>query len=117
MELRWNTPQVHSNRCHARRTAGVWLVRDSFVLQTIGRGSFVGEAVGLHVADAARDYIHLHRGDPDALASSLERVQRAATPILHSLAPAKGAPAFKAGPLMRSFWVVNTHQKGRSTAR
>ena len=56
MELRWNTPQVHSHRCHARRTAGVWLVRDSFVLQTIGRGSFVGEAVGLHVADAARDY-------------------------------------------------------------
>ena len=42
----------------------------------------VGSAVGLNTADASRDYIHLYRGDRDALASSLERVQRAASLML-----------------------------------
>jgi hypothetical protein len=38
--------------------------------------------VGLNTADASRDYIHLYRGDRDALASSLDRIQRAASAIL-----------------------------------
>jgi hypothetical protein len=42
----------------------------------------VGSAVGVNTADASRDYIHLYRGDRDALASSLERVQRAASVML-----------------------------------
>jgi hypothetical protein len=45
----------------------------------------VGQAVGLEVADAARDYIHLYRGDSNALAASLDRVQRTASSILQSI--------------------------------
>jgi hypothetical protein len=36
----------------------------------------VGQAVGLDVTDAARDYIHLYRGDAAALIESLGRIQR-----------------------------------------
>jgi len=42
----------------------------------------VGGAVGLNTADASQDYIHLYRGDREALADSLNRVQRAASAIL-----------------------------------
>jgi hypothetical protein len=45
----------------------------------------VGEARGLSVLDSARDYIHLCRGDRDALGASLHRIQRAATTILSAL--------------------------------
>jgi len=38
--------------------------------------------VGLDVTDAARDYIQLYRGDRNALAQSLDRIQRAASAIL-----------------------------------
>jgi hypothetical protein len=39
----------------------------------------------LEVAEAVRDYIQLYRGDAEALAASLERIQRTASSILRSL--------------------------------
>jgi len=39
----------------------------------------------LDVTDAARDYIHLYRGDRAALAQSLERIQRTAAAILATI--------------------------------
>jgi hypothetical protein len=45
----------------------------------------VGGAVGLDTANASRDYIHLYRGDREALARSLDRIQRAASTILATL--------------------------------
>ena len=42
----------------------------------------VSGAVGLDTADASRDYIHLYRGDREALAGSLDRIQRTASVIL-----------------------------------
>ena len=41
---------------------------------------------GLKTADASRDYIHLYHGDRDALAASLDRIQRAASRILKAVA-------------------------------
>jgi hypothetical protein len=38
--------------------------------------------VGLDTADSSRDYIHLDRGDREALANSLVRIQLAASAIL-----------------------------------
>jgi hypothetical protein len=35
----------------------------------------VAHGIGLDVTDAARDYIHLYRGDSDALVKSLDRIQ------------------------------------------
>jgi len=61
--------------------------RDTRELEAEAVAFVVGEAVGLHVADAARDYIHLYRGDREALANSLERVQRVAALILGALDP------------------------------
>ncbi len=45
----------------------------------------VGQAVGLEVAEASRDYIHLYRGDAAALAASLDRIQRTGSCILRSI--------------------------------
>jgi len=45
----------------------------------------VGGAVGLDTVDASRDYIHLYRGDREALARSLDRIQRAASTVLATL--------------------------------
>jgi hypothetical protein len=45
----------------------------------------VGGAVGLNTSDASRDYIHLYRGDREALASSLDRIQSAASVILTAI--------------------------------
>ena len=42
----------------------------------------VGHAIGLDVTDAARDYIHLYRGDGATLAESLSRIQRTGAAIL-----------------------------------
>ena len=42
----------------------------------------VGQAIGLDVTDAARDYIQLYRGDGAALAESLGRIQRTAAIVL-----------------------------------
>jgi hypothetical protein len=51
----------------------------------------VGQAAGLDVADASRDYIHLYRGDSDALAASLDRIRRTASSILQSIGVADKA--------------------------
>jgi hypothetical protein len=59
--------------------------RDTRELEAEAVAFVVGGAVGLDVADASRDYIHLYRGDRDALAQSLDRIQHAATTILASL--------------------------------
>jgi hypothetical protein len=61
--------------------------RDTRELEAEAVAFVVGEAIGLRVADAARDYIHLYRGDREALANSLERVQRTAAVILGALCP------------------------------
>jgi hypothetical protein len=45
----------------------------------------VGEAVGLEVGQSTKDYIQLYRGDRDALAQSLDRIQRAASVVLGAL--------------------------------
>ena len=45
----------------------------------------VGQAIGLEVAEASRDYIHLYRGDSNALTASLERIQRTASSILQAI--------------------------------
>ena len=45
----------------------------------------VGQAIGLNVTDAARDYIHLYRGDSAALAESLGGIQRTASAILTAI--------------------------------
>ena len=56
--------------------------RDTRELEAEAVAFVVGGAVGLATADASRDYIHLYRGDREALAGSLERIQRAASVIL-----------------------------------
>jgi hypothetical protein len=56
--------------------------RDTRELEAEAVAFVVGGAVGLNTADASRDYIHLYRGDREALSGSLDRVQRAASVIL-----------------------------------
>jgi hypothetical protein len=56
--------------------------RDTRELEAEAVAFVVGGAVGVSTADASRDYIHLYRGDREALARSLDRVQRAASAIL-----------------------------------
>jgi hypothetical protein len=43
------------------------------------RAHVAGEGIGLEVAEAACDYIHLYRGDREALTSSLDHIQHAAS--------------------------------------
>jgi hypothetical protein len=43
---------------------------------------------GLNTSDSSRDYIHLYRGDREALAGSLDRIQRAASVILTAVSSA-----------------------------
>jgi hypothetical protein len=62
--------------------------RDVRELEAEAVAFVVGEAVGLDVGDAARDYIHLYRGDRDALLTSLDRIQAAASTILRTCEPA-----------------------------
>ena len=59
--------------------------RDTRELEAEAVAFVVGEAVGLQVGDAARDYIHLYRGDRDALVASLEAIRAAAATILDAL--------------------------------
>jgi hypothetical protein len=59
--------------------------RDTRELEAEAVAFVVGGAVGLDTADASRDYIHLYRGDREALARSLDRIQRAASTILAAL--------------------------------
>lgn len=56
--------------------------RDTRELEAEAVAFVVGEAVGLQVAQAAVDYLHLYNGDSAALAASLDRIQRAASVIL-----------------------------------
>ena len=65
--------------------------RDTRELEAEAVAFVVGEAVGLDTAHASRDYIHLYRGDREALARSLDRVQRTASTILAALA--SGVPS------------------------
>jgi hypothetical protein len=59
--------------------------RDTRELEAEAVAFVVGQAVGLDIADAARDYIQLYRGDAAALTASLDRIQRAASHILRAL--------------------------------
>jgi hypothetical protein len=59
--------------------------RDRRELEAEAVAFVVGRAVGLDTANASRDYIHLYRGDREALAGSLDRIQRTASMILATL--------------------------------
>jgi hypothetical protein len=56
--------------------------RDMRELEAEAVAFVVGSAVGLDTADSSRDYIHLYRGDREALSHSLVPIQRAASAIL-----------------------------------
>ena len=56
--------------------------RDTRELEAEAVAFVVGGAVGLDTAVASADYISLYRGDREALAASLDRIQRAASVIL-----------------------------------
>lgn len=47
----------------------------------------ISSACGLETGTAAKDYIHLYRGDKEMLASSLQRIQLTSSAILASLLP------------------------------
>ena len=59
--------------------------RDTRELEAEAVAFVVGQTLGLDVLDTARDYIHLYRGDREALAGSLERIQRTAVTILKAV--------------------------------
>jgi hypothetical protein len=56
--------------------------RDTRELEAEAVAFIVGEAAGLDAGEAARDYVHLYHGDREALAASLDRIQRTASTIL-----------------------------------
>ena len=62
--------------------------RDTRELEAEAVAFVVGGAVGLNTSDASRDYILLYRGDREALAGSLDRIQRAASVILAAISAA-----------------------------
>jgi hypothetical protein len=62
--------------------------RDTRELEAEAVAFVVGEVVGLQVAQAAVDYLHLYNGDSTALAASLDRIQRAASVILAAVSAA-----------------------------
>jgi hypothetical protein len=62
--------------------------RDTRELEAEAVAFVVGGAVGLNTSDSSRDYIHLYRGDREALAASLDRIQRAASVILTAVSAA-----------------------------
>jgi len=59
--------------------------RDTRELEAEAVAFVGGGAVGLDTSDASRDYIHLYRGDREALSGSLNRIQRAASMILNAI--------------------------------
>jgi hypothetical protein len=59
--------------------------RDTRELEAEAVAFVVSYAIGLDVADASRDYLHLYRGDRAALAQSLTRVQQTAATILQAI--------------------------------
>ncbi|MEP7308806.1 MAG: hypothetical protein ABJA98_25140 [Acidobacteriota bacterium] len=56
--------------------------RDTRELEAEAVAFVVGEAIGLDARQSSRDYLHLYNGDREALAGSLDRIQRAASMIL-----------------------------------
>jgi hypothetical protein len=62
--------------------------RDVRELEAEAVAFVVGEAIGLRVGEAARDYIHLYRGDRNRLVASMDRIRAAATTIINSIDPA-----------------------------
>jgi hypothetical protein len=56
--------------------------RDTRELEAEAVAFVVGGAVGLNTSESSRDYIHLYRGDREALVGSLDRIHRAASLIL-----------------------------------
>jgi hypothetical protein len=62
--------------------------RDTRELEAEAVAYVVSSAVGLDTVKASRDYIHLYRGDREALARSLDRIQRTASVILAAVADA-----------------------------
>jgi hypothetical protein len=63
--------------------------RDPRELEAEAVAFVVGGAVGIDTSDASRDYIHLYRGDREALSASLDRVQHAASIILKAVSIAE----------------------------
>jgi len=63
--------------------------RDTRELEAEAVAFVVGTAVGLDTADASRDYIHLYRGDREALSHSLVRIQHTASCILSAIEPTR----------------------------
>jgi hypothetical protein len=59
--------------------------RDTRELEAEAVAFVVSSAIGLDVVDASRDYIHLYRGDGEAVSESLGRIQRTASMILSAL--------------------------------
>lgn len=59
--------------------------RDTRELEAEAVAFVVGQAIGLDVTEAVRDYIQLYRGDSAALAESLGRIQRTAAAILTAI--------------------------------
>jgi antirestriction protein ArdC len=59
--------------------------RDTRELEAEAVAFVVGHGLGLDVTDTARDYIHLYRGDGQALAESLGRIQQTAATVLSSI--------------------------------
>jgi len=66
--------------------------RDTRELEAEAVAFIVGEAIGLDVANSARDCIHLNRGDRGGLLASLNRIRTAAVTILDALAASDDAP-------------------------
>ena len=59
--------------------------RDTRELEAEAVAFVVSHGIGLKVVDASRDYIHLYRGDGEALSRSLERIQHTASIILSAV--------------------------------
>jgi hypothetical protein len=74
---------AHELLHHADRPAS----RDTRELEAEAVAFVVGSAMGLDTADASRDYIHLYRGDREALSNSLVRIQHTASRILSAIEP------------------------------
>jgi hypothetical protein len=62
--------------------------RDTRELEAEAVAFVVGEAVGLEVSQASKDYLHLYHGDREALTQSLDRIQRASSVILTAVTTA-----------------------------
>ena len=62
--------------------------RDTRELEAEAVAFVVGEAVGLDARESSRDYLHLYNGDREALAASLDRIQRTASVILAAVSAA-----------------------------